>query len=129
MIEISAALNDARLAGVVAFLASGTSAEKMMVYDGARPAFGATPTGILLVEIALLDPFGTILDGVLTVAPPPPAMILATGVATWARVVNGADVIGWDWDVSDAAGSGNVKLDSVTLFAGGFASIISGVLT
>lgn len=55
-------------------------------------------------------------------------MISVTGVAVWARFVNGNGAPAWDCDVSEGGGSGEVRLDSVQLFAGGRATIAAGAL-
>ena len=128
MIKISPALNEYRLQGVMAFLALGTDGARAEVYDGARPVFAGTPGGHLLVTIALVEPIGTIQDGVLTLMPTEEVMITATGQATWARIVNGEGGIAWDCDVSDLNGTGELRLPSTTLYAGGFTRIVSGVI-
>lgn len=128
MLEISTELNDYRLQGVVDFLAVGTTNAVADIFSGDRPAFKGTPTGDLLVSIALVEPLGTIADGGLTITPTPEAMILISGVAVWARVKNGDGVIGWDCSVSDLLGDGELKLPSTTLYAGGYTRIASGTL-
>jgi hypothetical protein len=128
MIEISAALNASRLNGVIAFLAIGAENAKVHLYDGARPVLGGTPAGTLLTSIVLVEPLGTVADGFLTLAPTPEAMILASGEATWARIVNGDGALAWDCDVSDLNGTGELRLASTTLYAGGYTRIVSGTL-
>ena len=128
MIAISTALNDYRLQGVMAFLAQGSEGARAEVYDGARPVLGGAQLGQLLVAIALAEPLGTIQDGLLTLTPTDEVMITATGQATWARLVNGAGALAWDCDVSDLTGTGELRLPSTTLYAGGFTRIVSGVI-
>ena len=128
MIQISTALNDHRLDGVITFLALGTPVAVARIYSGARPAFGTTPTGTLLVEIPLQEPIGLVANGSLAITPSDEALILADGEATWARVVNGEGSIAWDCDVSNLAGTGEIRISSTTLFAGGYTRIISGTL-
>ena len=128
MIAISPALNEYRLQGVMAFLAQGSEGARAEIYDGVRPAFGGVPLGRLLVAIALAEPVGTIQDGVLTLTPTAEVMITATGQATWARIVNGEGAVAWDCDVSDLNGTGELRLASTTLYAGGFTRIVSGVI-
>lgn len=128
MIRISSALADARLQSVVGFLGTGAEAARVLVYDGARPALAGTPLGELLAAIPLMEPIGTVADGALTLTPTGEALIVHTGQATWARVVNGNGRLAWDCDVSDLNGSGELRLPSTTLYAGGFTRIVSGVL-
>lgn len=128
-VEISTELNDYRLQGVNAFLAAGTPNAYADIFDGVRPAFKQAGAGKLLVRIPLVKPFGTVPgNGTLVVSATPEVMIGDTGIATWARVCNGDNVVGWDCDVSDLDGSGQLKLASTTLYAGGMTRIVSGVL-
>lgn len=128
MIAISNALNDFRLNAVIAFLAVGAENARAELYDGARPPLGGTPIGKRLVSIVLMEPLGTVSDGLLTIAPTNEVMILNTGQASWARIVNGDGHIAWDCDVSDLNGAGELRLPSTTLFAGGYTRIVSGLL-
>ena len=128
MIEISAELNEYRLNGVIAFLAGGAENARAQVYDGTRPALGETPMGTLLASIVLMEPLGTLADGLLTITPTDEVMIVNTGQATWARVVNGNGSVAWDCDVSDLNGTGELRLPSTTLYAGGYTRIVSGLL-
>ena len=128
MLEITTALNDARLQAVVDFLAQGTANATLTLYSGDRPAIGETPTGIALVSIPLVEPAGTVSGGVLTLTSPPEEMVTASGVATWARIMNGNGIVAFDCDVSDEAGSGEITMQTTTLYAGGFARIVAGVL-
>jgi hypothetical protein len=113
---------------VVTFLALGAGATRVDIYGTARPTNGADPGGVPLVSIPLLEPVGAVASGVLTITPPESAMISVTGVAVWARFVNGSGAQAWDCDVSEEGGPGEVWLDSVQLFAGGRASITAGTL-
>lgn len=128
MLEITTALNDARLQAVVDFLAQGTENATVTLYSGDRPAVGETPTGTALVAIPLVEPSGTVSGGVLTLTSPPEEMVTTSGVATWARVANGNGIVAFDCDVSDEAGSGEITMQTTTLYAGGFARIVAGVL-
>lgn len=128
MIEISAELNEYRLNGVIAFLAGGAENARAHIYSDVRPALGATPNGTLLASIVLMEPLGTVADGLLTITPTDEVMIVNTGQATWARVVNGNGSVAWDCDVSDLNGTGELRLPSTTLYAGGYTRIVSGLL-
>ena len=128
MIQISTALGDYRLNAVVNFLAIGTQNASVRIYGGTRPALGAAPSGDLLATIVLIEPIGEVEDGLLSITPTGEALIETGGVATWARIVNGDGVLAWDCDVSDLNGTGELRLPSTTLYAGGYTRIVSGLL-
>lgn len=128
MIAISTELNEFRLSAVIDFLAGGAENARAEIYDGVRPALGGTPTGNLLASIVLMEPFGTVSNGLLSVASTNEVMIGNTGQATWARIVNGNGALAWDCDVSDLNGTGELRLPSTTLYAGGYTRIVSGLL-
>ena len=128
MIQISTDLNDYRLNAVVNFLAIGTENARVLIYGGVRPAFAATPAGSLLATIVLVEPIGDVDNGQLTITPTDEALIETSGVATWARMVNGDGTLAWDCDVSDLNGTGELRLPSTNLYAGGYTRIVSGLL-
>ncbi len=128
MIQISTALNDYRLNAVVNFLAIGTENAHVLIYGGVRPALGATPGGDLLATIVLVEPIGEVEDGLLAITPTGEALIATSGTAAWARIVNGDGELAWDCDVSDLNGTGELRLPSTTLYAGGYTRIVSGLL-
>lgn len=55
-------------------------------------------------------------------------LITATGIAVWARLVNGDEVTALDLDCSDSEGEGDVKLASTQLYLGGDARMVSAIL-
>ena len=121
--------NGARLSGTLAFLDVGPEPARLRIYGGTRPPTPATvPSSEMLVEIRLTKPAGTISGGVLTLTQEEDGLITATGVATWARLVNGNDQTAMDMDCSDASGSGDVKLVSAMLYLGGDARMVSAIL-
>jgi len=128
VIQISTELNEYRLNGVVAFLSGGAENARAPIYDGARPALGGEPVGNLLASIVLMEPIGTVENGLLTITATNEVMIGNTGLATWARIVNGNAALAWDCDVSDLNGTGELRLPSTTLYAGGYTRIVSGLL-
>jgi len=118
-VEISTAHNEARLTGTRTFMDSGAANARIRIYDGTRPALGGAAT-TLLVEIVLAKPCGTVAANKLTLQADDPAgyEVVAAGSATWARIVNGNGDLVLDCDVSDPAGSGEVKLPGTTLAVG-----------
>jgi hypothetical protein len=128
-VAITVEHNEARLAGTLAFLDEGPQPARLRVYGGVRPASPAdVPSSAMLVEIALTKPAGTILNGLLTLTQQENGLITATGVATWARLVNGNDVTALDLDCSGTDGDGDVKLATTTLYLGGDARMVSAIL-
>lgn len=128
-LSVSFDLKTARLAAVVAFLDTGAGVARVRIYPGTRPLVSAAPDTGFLVELPLLKPGGSVLDGVLTLAPGEPVLNANSGVAAWARVVNGSGETAFDCDVTDTAGSGEIKIQSTVLYEGGETRMVSGVLT
>lgn len=91
---------------------------KLRIYDSTRPASGGTAT-TLLAEIAFSNPAaGSAASGVLTFTVPiTDSSANATGTATWARIVDGSNTFVADMDVSDTAGSGELKLITTSIVA------------
>lgn len=128
-VAISDEHNEARLAGTLAFLDAGPLPARLRIYGGTRPATPATtPTSAMLVEIRLTEPAGTIAGGLLTLTQQEDGLITATGIATWARLVNGHDVTAMDLDCSGSEGEGDVKLAATQLYLGGDARLVSAIL-
>ena len=101
--------NEARLAGTLSFLDAGSNPARLRIYGGTRPPNpAATPTSAMLVEIALTKPAGTVSNGLLTLTQSEDGLITATGIATWARLVNGDEVTALDLDCSGTDGAGDV---------------------
>ena len=126
--QISIDLANARLTAVVNWLMLGDSPAYAELYDGEQPAFGADPGRSPLVAVNFTEPIGSVIDGALEIIATNEYMIATSGVATWARIKNGAGTHGWDCAVSDLAGTSPLKLSSTTLYAGGYARIVSGTL-
>lgn len=111
----------------LAFLDTGTGVARVRFYSSIRGLVTDAATG-LLVELPLLDPAGTVTAGVLTLAPGAAALNGATGDVLWARVVNGNGDTAFDCSVSDTAGTGDIKIQSISLYLGGETRMVSGVL-
>lgn len=128
-VAITVEHNEARLAGTLVFLDAGPEPARLRIYGGTRPPTPATvPSSEMLVEIRLTKPAGTISGGLLTLTQQEDGLITATGVATWARLVNGNDVTALDLDCSGTDGDGDVKLTSTNLYLGGDARMVSAIL-
>lgn len=128
-VAITVEHNEARLSGTLSFLDAGSNPARLRIYGGTRPATPATtPSSAMLVEIRLTKPSGTISNGLLTLTQQEDGLITASGIATWARLVNGDDVTALDLDCSGTDGNGDVKLASTTLYLGGDARMVSAIL-
>lgn len=91
---------------------------KLRIYDGSRPASGGSAT-TLLAELTVANPAGGAASGgVLTfTVPMTDSSANATGTATWARIVDGSSTFIADFDVSNTAGSGELKLVTTSIVA------------
>jgi len=128
-ITITTAHNDARLGGTLAYLDTGTGNAAVRIYGGTRPATPAdVPTSAMLVQVGLTKPAGSVAAGVLTLTQLEDGLIAETGIATWARVVNGNGDTAFDCDCGEGAGAWEVTLAQTQLYAGGAARITSAVL-
>ena len=127
-LSVSFDLINARLSAVVAFLDTGAGVARVRIYPGVRTLVSAPPDSGFLAELPLLKPSGSVLDGVLTLAPGAPVLNANSGVATWARVVNGNAETAFDCDVTDTAGAGEIKVQSTVLYEGGETRMVSGTL-
>lgn len=128
-IAISTGLNEARLQATANYIDSGPDAGYFAVYGNTRPALitdapGATP----LVVIPLAEPCGTVASNQLSISGAGLAQVTNSGVAAWARLFNGNDEAVLDCDVSLPAGTGELKLSTVTLYTGAEVTIVSAVL-
>ncbi len=129
-IAITTAHNNARLAGTVAYLDTGTANAAVRVYGGTRPATPAdTPTSAMLVQVSLTKPCGTVDAGALTLTQLEDGLITETGTATWARIVNGDGATAFDCDAGQGAGAWTVQLAQVNLYAGGDARIVGATFS
>lgn len=128
-VAITVAHNEARLGGTLGFLDAGPKPARLRIYGGTRPESPSVlPTSSMLVEIILTKPAGTISAGLLTLTQQENGLIAATGVATWARMINGNDVTALDLDCSGTDGMGDIKLASTNLYLGGDARMVSAIL-
>ena len=129
MITITQRHNEARLQGSLDDLNRGAGNPAVRVYGGVRPAQASgVPTSAMLVEIPLTKPAGVIANGVLTLTQDVNGLIANTGVATWARFVDGDGETCFDADAGEGDGPWEVQLAKEQLYAGGEARIVSAIL-
>lgn len=102
------------------------------VYDGSQPAGPATAVGaqVKLGTLTCSDPIGTGGSGALTFgAITQDSAADASGTATWCRLKDGGGTARADFDVSNGAGTGVLKLNTVTIVIGGPIAVTSFVIT
>lgn len=126
-------------------LDQGASPSELRIYSGSKPALkgGAIDTQVLLVRLVFPRPAKASLVGnTLTLNDPPVSMVLMTGIATWARFVNGDGDFLADAVVSQPAdatedpptngiphGTGDVWLDKTQLYQGGEVTVTLGTFS
>lgn len=108
---------------------------KLLVYDGPRPTSGGAPDAASSVLATLVFPrpsLNNVTTNVLTLLNPLPAMVTTTGLATWARMVNGSGQFVADMDVGTDSDTDvevvirkadNSPADTTDLYAGGEFSV------
>jgi hypothetical protein len=120
----------ARLQATRSFLDLGALNARVRLYEGMRPAKpDDTPSSVMLAEIKLTKPCGTITNNQLTLTPESSALITQSGIATWARIVNGDETTAIDLDCSEVGGSGDIHLETTQLYAGGYAYLSAAKLS
>jgi len=131
---------DAAIAGcnaVVDMLDTLGVDNKLCVYSGVAPASPEDPLAgnTLLIEFALKDPaFGAAVDanngGTATLDTPDPTTALATGTASFFRLLMGDGLTCLvQGDVTDTAGTGSLKLSSVAVIQDIDVSVVSLTMT
>ena len=115
--------------GSLADLDVGVGNAAIRIYEGTRPASpDDTPTSAMLVEIGLTKPAGSVSGGVLTLTQADNGLIMNSGTATWARVVDGDGATCFDCDAGEGVGAWEIQLSQAVLYAGGEVALVSSVL-
>lgn len=132
-LALSEALTAARLEATRNFLDQGQNPARLRLYGGVRPANPEdTPSSAMLSEVRLTQPCGQVeitTDGQqLVLTPETNALIINTGIVTWARLVNGDDTVALDLDCSLEGEGGDIQLAQTQLFAGGYAYLSAAIL-
>lgn len=108
---------------------------KLLIYDGPRPEVGGAPdaaSSVLATLVFSRPSLDNVTTNVLTLLNPPPTMVTVTGLATWARMVNGSGQFVADMDVGTDADTDvevvirkvdNSPADTTNLYAGGEFSV------
>lgn len=131
-LRISSLHNEDRLQGTLNNLARGPVPAKVRFYDDSgTPQVPASTSsaavGVLLCEVTLKEPLGTISGGVLTWDLPDDALVLATGTVKYARFIDGNGAASIDCSVTNTSGDGPIKVLDTNLLAGGSLRVVSAV--
>jgi hypothetical protein len=104
---------------------------EIRIYDGTRPASANTAisTQTLLVTFEIPDPAGDVDDGVFTGDAIDTAMVVESGTAAWARVVDSSAGTVFDGDVGLDGSGALIEIDNLSLVEGGYCSVTSFTLT
>lgn len=127
LIRFAVARRTARASLHGAWLDGGT----LTLYDGPEPATADTAltAQTALATFALPDPCGTATDGVLTVGAIAAVMVAATGTPAFARARSAYDSVVGDYSVGGVGSGQAVELDNLSLVEGGYATVVSFVVT
>lgn len=129
MIAFSLAVISDRLQALTRALDSDPNLPgRLLVYSGDRPARGANApaSAFLLATLSFYRPsLDNVLERVLTLRNPPTTLVSVSGLATWARMVNGAGQFVADMDVGATGSAAECVISAATsqLYAGGELSV------
>ncbi len=103
---------------------------RLRLYSADQPEAGVeVGDQVLLADIALNLPCGTVADGVLTLSCPIADELLpASGTPAWARLVDGAGEWVADGDVGLTDSGALIELNSLTVYQGGIVRINAAAL-
>ena len=117
---------------IISDMAAGTAANpKIQIYTGSLPAaMGGTIAGTLLAELETTVGAATKSGGTITFdAIENDASANNTGTAGWARVIDRDGAEALYLSVSVTGGSGDLKLNTLSIEAGGPVAITSATIT
>lgn len=118
VIGYSIAVKSARASAVVSHI-DAAGAGKLHLYSGTRPAITGTPPVAPLAELVLSSPCGAVNDQAeIVFAVVADAMVAYSGVATWARINDGAGSTVADFDVGLPGSGAAIILANTDLNAG-----------
>lgn len=130
MISISAEHNAVRLQATKGFIDTGTGVAALLLYDVARVA-DDVDAGSPLATITLPYPCGEVTSTGLELAPSADGFVHRTGDVLWGRIINRDGDVVLSADVrteTDPPEDGEIVVAQRTHFAGGSATLVSGVL-
>ena len=131
-IKLTTAVRNAMGDAILTALNAGSGAATLDVYTGTQPAGPATAVTdqVLLGTLTFSDPAGSTSGGVITFgAITQETAADATGAAAWVRLRDSTGAAVMDGDVTVTAGTGLLKLNTLSIVAGGPIQVTSGTLT
>lgn len=100
--------------------AAAFASGKLQIYDGTQPAAGAAITDqILLAQFDLDASPGSANGAGFTLATPLSVLVIADGIASWARLLAAGDVWAMDFDVGASNSGAALTLNPIQIYAGG----------
>ena len=126
MIMLAQSLRHARLRAIAMALDSAAQGGQIRVYAAPRVPLNATPGAPVLAELYLANPCTlSLAAGLLTLKAPPERLCLQTGVAHWARLLDGDGHTLLDVDIGLLGSDAELQLDRIDLLAGAAVRITS----
>lgn len=128
---LSTAARNAAGTAVTGLIDAGPAAGTMQIRSGTRPASPqVAASGTLLATVAFGDPaFGAWSSGSSSPADPAAVTAVATGTASWCRVLDSTGAAVMDGDVTATGGGGDVTLGSTSIASGQQVDITGGSLS
>jgi hypothetical protein len=130
--KINATTRQSMANAVIAQIDAGTGPATLKFYTGTMPATPETAIGaqVLLGTLTCSDPSATTTAGVITFAAiTQDSSADASGTAAWARLADSAGVAVMDFDVTNTAGTGAIKINTTTIVSGGPIAMDSFTIT
>lgn len=109
----------------------GTGPGTIQIRSGTRPvSANDAATGTLLATVTLADPaFVAGAAGVGNLTDPAAVSAVATGTATWHRVMDSTGATAWDGSVTATGGGGDLTLATVSITTGLSVDLTGGMFT
>jgi alanine-alpha-ketoisovalerate/valine-pyruvate aminotransferase len=103
---------------------------KLRLYTTPRPATPETAvtTQTLLCEFDMADPFGTVVNAIMTGSIPAPALIAETGTPVWGRYVDSVGETVSDADVGLTGSGAAIIVENASFVQGALAALMSQVI-
>lgn len=130
--RFSSAVKSTLAQSIITAIDAGGSNATLQFYTGTMPATPSVgvSTQVLLGTLLCSRPVATESNGVITFAAiTQDSSADNTGTATWVRLSTSAGIAIADYDVTDNAGSGSVKLNTTSIVVGGPILVTSFVIT
>lgn len=127
-IRLATTARNAATDAVVDLLDAGSGPATIKLYTGAQPGSAQdAATGTLLATVTLADPaFGAASSGSATLTDAAAVTAAASGAAGWFRAADSDGNTVFDGSVSNTSGSGDLKLSTVDIVAGGSVDLTGG---